>query len=88
MSEHALYDPRNGDQALRVTDLALAPDSQVRGAVIQFHANCSIIETYHAEVGCNGLLFNDPYGVPLLPLDDRPWRRRATSRAEACRRSR
>jgi AraC-like DNA-binding protein len=119
--EHALYDPRNGDLALRVTDLdlapgaaepartnyfsvfwvedgagtffadagrhpfgpnallffvpyqyvRLAPDRPARGAVVQFHANFLCVETYHAEVGCNGVLFNDPYGVPLLPLDDR-----------------
>ena len=118
---HALYDPRNGDLALRVTDLDVGPgsaepartnyfsvywaedgagtvwadagrhpfgpnsllfsvpyqyvrfvvDRPVRGAVVQFHANFLCIETYHAEVGCNGVLFNDPYGTPVLPLDDR-----------------
>jgi AraC-like DNA-binding protein len=127
---HALYDPRNGDLALSVGDLELAPgpfepsrtnrfsvywiaegggefhaDSArhrfgpssllffvpyqyvrlvpdptlqdgplrggpVRGAVLQFHANFLCIETYHAEIGCNGILFTDPYGVPLVELDD------------------
>lgn len=117
---HALYDPRNGDLALSVGDLALAPgevepartnrfsvywieegggefyadsarhafgprsllffvpyqyvrlapDRPVQGAVVQFHANFLCIETYHAEIGCNGILFNDPYGVPLVELDD------------------
>jgi AraC-like DNA-binding protein len=37
---------------------------------VQFHANFLCIETYHAEIGCNGVLFNDPYGVPLVRLDD------------------
>lgn len=42
----------------------------VQGAVVQFHANFLCIETYHAEIGCNGVLFNDPYGVPLVRLDE------------------
>jgi AraC-like DNA-binding protein len=120
-SPDALYDPRDGDLSLRVTDLDLgtgpaepprtnyfsvywvesgagtfwaddglhpfgpnsllffvpyqyvrfAPDRPVRGVAVQFHANFLCVETYHAEVGCNGVLFNDPYGVPVLRLDDR-----------------
>jgi AraC-like DNA-binding protein len=118
---HSLYDPRNGDLALRVMgidrapgvagpgrtnyfsvywiedgagsfwadsgrhafgpnsllffvpyqSIRLAPEQPLRGAVLQFHANFLCIETYHAEVGCNGVLFNDPYGVPVVPLDER-----------------
>jgi AraC-like DNA-binding protein len=26
------------------------------------------VETFHAEVGCSGLLFNDPYGVPAVAM--------------------
>jgi AraC-like DNA-binding protein len=37
---------------------------------LQFHANFFCIETHHAEVGCNGVLFNDVYGAPLVQLDD------------------
>jgi AraC family transcriptional regulator, transcriptional activator of pobA len=43
----------------------------VVGDVIEFHANFLCVETFHAEVGCSGTLFNDPYGVPVLPLDER-----------------
>ncbi len=42
----------------------------VRGEVIQFHANFLCVETFHAEVGCSGVLFNDPYGVPAVQLED------------------
>jgi AraC family transcriptional regulator, transcriptional activator of pobA len=113
-----LYDPRNGDLALRAADLPggplpqrtnyftvywvqegrgtfwadagchrfgpqsllffvpyqnvrLAPEEFVRGVVLQFHANFLCIETHHHEVGCNGVLFNDLYGVPLVELDER-----------------
>jgi AraC-like DNA-binding protein len=116
---HALYDPRDGDPALRVADLdlppgpadagrtncftvawvaagggtfwaddgrhpfagpcllfatpyqhtRLAPDRPTRGAVVHFHANFLCVETVHHEVGCNGVLFNDPYGVPAVALD-------------------
>jgi len=40
---------------------------------MQFHANFLCVETFHAETGCSGVLFNDPYGRPIVPLgnDDR-----------------
>jgi AraC-like DNA-binding protein len=47
----------------------LVPEAPVRGLAIQFHANFLGIETHHAEVGCNGVLFNDVYGVPAVRLD-------------------
>ncbi len=40
----------------------------LRGDLIQFHANFLCIETHHEEVGCNGVLFNDIYGLPLITL--------------------
>ncbi len=43
-----------------------AADGAVRGDVIEFHANFLCVETFHAEVGCSGTLFNDPYGMPVL----------------------
>jgi AraC-like DNA-binding protein len=46
------------------------PAEPARGAVVEFHANFLCVETYHHEVGCNGVLFNDPYGVPAVALDD------------------
>jgi AraC-like DNA-binding protein len=48
-----------------------AADRPVAGEVVEFHANFLCVETFHAEVGCSGALFNDPYGLPLLALDDR-----------------
>src|SRR5687768_2015847 len=47
------------------------PDRPVHGEVVQFHANFLCVETFHAEVGCSGVLFNDPYGVPVVPLNER-----------------
>ena len=47
------------------------PDAPVHAEVIQFHANFLCVETFHAEVGCSGDLFNDPYGVPLVTLGER-----------------
>ncbi len=47
------------------------PASPVHGEVIQFHANFLCVETFHAEVGCSGVLFNDPYGIPVVSLDER-----------------
>jgi AraC family transcriptional activator of pobA len=49
--------------------LFLAPHTPLRGAALQFHANFFCIETYHEEVGCNGVLFNGVFGEPQVPLD-------------------
>ncbi len=46
----------------------LVEPGPVSGLAVQFHANFLCIETHHAEVGCNGVLFNDPYGSPCVPL--------------------
>jgi AraC family transcriptional activator of pobA len=44
-------------------------DPPAVGVALQFHANFLCIETHHAEVGCNGVLFNDVYGAPCIPLE-------------------
>ena len=51
--------------------IRLQAETPVRGRMIQFHANFLCVETFHAEVGCSGVLFNDPHGVPIVPLDRR-----------------
>lgn len=43
--------------------------SPLQGALLQFHANFLCIETHHEEVGCNGVLFNDLYGEPVVRCD-------------------
>src|SRR6202035_2173446 len=50
--------------------IRFVPDRPVKGEVIQFHANFLCVETFHAEVGCSGILFNDPYGIPVVQLDE------------------
>lgn len=46
----------------------LAGDQTLQGKSLQFHANFLCIETYHDEIGCNGVLFNDVYGRPWVPI--------------------
>ncbi|HZZ79127.1 MAG TPA: helix-turn-helix transcriptional regulator, partial [Gemmataceae bacterium] len=41
----------------------------IAGVLLQFHANFLCIETHHAEVGCQGVLFNDIYGTPMIHVD-------------------
>jgi AraC family transcriptional activator of pobA len=43
--------------------------ARVEGTVLQFHANFLCIETHHDEIGCNGVLFNEVYGAPHVPVD-------------------
>jgi AraC family transcriptional regulator, transcriptional activator of pobA len=50
--------------------IRFVPDTLVHADAIQFHANFLCVETFHAEVGCSGILFNDPYGVPVVTLDE------------------
>ncbi|HWL53829.1 MAG TPA: helix-turn-helix transcriptional regulator [Chthoniobacteraceae bacterium] len=38
------------------------------GTAIRFHANFFCLEAHHEAVGCNGVLFNDIYGLPLVKL--------------------
>jgi len=48
----------------------LVADEPLHGVRLHFHANFLCIETYHEEVGCNGVLFNDVLGIPVVPLDE------------------
>lgn len=50
--------------------LRFAVKRAVHADLIRFHANFLCIETFHAEVGCSGVLFNDVYGVPFVSLDE------------------
>ncbi len=49
--------------------IRLCPETSLEADVIQFHANFLCVETFHAEFGCSGVLFNDPYGSPTVALD-------------------
>ena len=51
--------------------LRFALDTRATGEVVEFHANFLCVETFHAESGCAGRLFNDPCGTPVLPLAGR-----------------
>ena len=48
----------------------LVAETPIHGDAIRFHANFFCVETYHEEVGCNGVLFNDVYGIPTVELDE------------------
>lgn len=49
--------------------VAFATKRAASGWMLQFHANFFCIETHHHAVGCNGVLFNEVYDVPLVKLD-------------------
>jgi len=51
--------------------IRFAPEAPVHGEIVEFHANFLCVETFHAEVGCSGVLFNDPFGIPVVTLDKR-----------------
>ena len=50
--------------------IRFVPQFPMSGAVLHFHANFLCVETFHADVGCSGTLFNDPYGIPFVQLGD------------------
>lgn len=47
----------------------LEREQPVLGWRLLFHANFFCIETHHEEVGCNGVLFNNIYGAPVLQVN-------------------
>jgi AraC-like DNA-binding protein len=49
--------------------IRITPQVPVHGAVIQFHANFLCVETFHAESGCAGALFNDSFRPPVVVLN-------------------
>jgi len=53
-------------------------ETELVGDVIQFHANFLCVETFHAESGCAGSLFNDPYHPPVVALHKDKLRREVT----------
>ena len=50
--------------------VAFSRVEDLSGTALQFHANFFCIETHHEAVGCNGVLFNDIYGAPVVDLDE------------------
>src|SRR5258708_6045237 len=49
-------------------DILLRSQAPISGVCIRFHAEFFCIETHHEAVGCNGVLFNNVYGVPMASL--------------------
>jgi AraC-like DNA-binding protein len=48
--------------------IRFAPSKPVKSTLIHFHANFLCVETFHAETGCSGMLFNDSYGSPVVTV--------------------
>lgn len=69
LSRHAISGPSiwflNPYQSFLVSE-----DVPLRGSCLRFHANFFCIETHHQEIGCNGVLFNNPYRDPKVSLDE------------------
>lgn len=55
----------------QVLQLDTAVDFRVRA--LWFHADYYCIEAHKKEVACNGLLFNNIYSQPFIPLDEGAW---------------
>lgn len=48
--------------------LRISVQSPLVATEILFHANFLCVETFHAETGCSGVLFNDLYGPPVVSI--------------------
>jgi len=46
----------------------LKSQEAVSGIHVRFHAEFLCIETHHEAIGCNGVLFNNAYGAPMIQL--------------------
>jgi len=49
----------------------LAASKNLNGVAIQFHPDFFCIHKHHAEVACNGVLFNNIYQPPFVTIDDK-----------------
>ncbi|WP_413998295.1 helix-turn-helix domain-containing protein [Flavobacterium sp. W1B] len=49
---------------------ALHSKGKTTASILLFHANFFCIETYHHQVGCNGVLFNNSYDTPKIVLPE------------------
>jgi len=45
------------------------PTTAVKGVIIQFHTDFFCILKHHAEISCNGVMFNNIYETPSVILD-------------------
>ncbi len=62
------FGPRSLVFAVPYQHVRFHVEEPLAGSVIRFHANFLCVETFHAEAGCAGVLFDDPLGVPVLTL--------------------
>ncbi len=46
------------------------PCKNIEGLALQFHPDFFCIHKHHAEVACNGVLFNNIYQPPFISIDD------------------
>ncbi|MGV3606835.1 MAG: helix-turn-helix domain-containing protein [Planctomycetaceae bacterium] len=67
-SSQFTYAPRSLHCVVPYQHLRFTSTGLTQGNRILFHANFLCVETFHAEVGCSGTLFNDPYGSPVVNL--------------------
>jgi len=63
------YGPRHLLFLAPYQHIRIAPEESTAGDLVRFHANFLCVETFHAETGCSGVLFNNPYGTPAVALD-------------------
>jgi hypothetical protein len=54
--------------------IRIIANSSTDAVLIQFHANFLCVETFHAESGCAGELFNDSYSAPVVQFGGRDGR--------------
>jgi AraC-like DNA-binding protein len=47
-----------------------SPKTATAGVLLHFHANFFCVETHHHAVGCDGVLFNEVYEVPVVGLSE------------------
>ncbi len=45
-------------------------DNDIQGIALQFHPDFFCIHKHHAEVACNGVLFNNIYQPPFISIND------------------
>jgi AraC family transcriptional regulator, transcriptional activator of pobA len=72
--DHSEYDIEHGGVMISFSPyqaFKIISKEQIKGYFLNFHSDFLCVYKHHKEIACNGVLFDNIYGSPLLPLEQK-----------------